>query len=136
MVTKLGQFTKLGHFSFLNCPNFVTIFCRILKIKIIFPISLDIPRPSRSGIHWSINFSKKIDNSVYFQKKKCKTEEKGHFSFANCRNFVTIFCKVLKMEIIFFYIPSNPLPIAVRNSLTNQFFQKKWCFCIFSTKKN
>ena len=23
-VTKLGQFTKLGHFSFSNCPNFVT----------------------------------------------------------------------------------------------------------------
>ena len=39
------------------------------------------------------------------------------------------------MEIIFFDIPSNPLPIAVRNSLTNQFFQKNWRFCIFSTTK-
>ena len=39
-VTKLGQFTKLGpfykSFSFLNCPNFVTIFCRILKTNIFF----------------------------------------------------------------------------------------------------
>ena len=35
----------------------------------------------------------------------------------------------------FFYIPSNPLPIAVRNSLTNQFFQQNWRFCIFSTTK-
>ena len=48
----------------------------------------------------------------------------GHFSFLNCPNFVIIFCQVLKMEIIFFDILSNPLPIAVRNSLTNQFFQK------------
>ena len=47
-----------------------------------------------------------------------------HFRFLNCPNFVTLFCQVLKMEIIFFYIPSNPLPIAVRNSLTKQFFQK------------
>ena len=37
----------------------------------------------------------------------------------------------------FFYIPSNPLPIVVRNSLTNKFFQKNWQFSIFSkqTKK-
>ena len=39
------------------------------------------------------------------------------------------------MEIIFFDIPSNPPPIAVRNSLTNQFFQKNLQFCIFSTNK-
>ena len=59
----------------------------------------------------------------------------GHFSFLNCPNLVTIFCQVLKMEIIFFDIPSNPLLIAVRNSLTNNFFPKNGCFCIFSTKK-
>ena len=44
------------------------------------------------------------------------------------------FFQVLKMEIIFFYIPSNPPPIAVRNSLTNQFFQINWQFCIFKKK--
>ena len=43
------------------------------------------------------------------------------------------FCWVLKMKIIFLYIPSCPPPIAVRNSLTNQFCQKYWPFCIFST---
>ena len=59
----------------------------------------------------------------------------GHFSFLNCQNFVTIFCQVLKIEIIFYDIPSNPPPIADRNSLTNQFFQKNLQFCIFSKKE-
>ena len=70
-----------------------------------------------------------------FSTKKVQNwrEEKGHFSFLNCPNFVTIFCQVSKMEIIFFDIPSNPPPITVKNSLTNQFFQKKLIFCIFST---
>ena len=45
------------------------------------------------------------------------------------------FCQVLKMEIIFFYIPSNPPPIAVRNSLTNQFFQKKIDDSVYLKKK-
>ena len=45
------QFKKFGHFSFLNCPNFVTIFCQFLKMETIFLISLAFPRPSRSGIH-------------------------------------------------------------------------------------
>ena len=140
MVTKLRQFTKLGPFStfqLFNCPNFVTIFCHVLKMEIIFFISLAIPRPSRSGIHWLINFSK-IDDSVYFQKKfflQNWGEEKGHFSFLNCPNFVTFLCQVLKMEIIYFDIPSNPPPIAVRNSLANKFFQKNRRFCIFSTTK-
>ena len=46
----------------------------------------------------------------------------GHLSFLNCPNFLTIFGQVLKMEIIFFDIPSYAPLIAVRNSLTNQFF--------------
>ena len=56
-------------------------------------------------------------------------------AFQNCPNFVTIFCRVLKMKIICFDIPSYPLLIAVRNSLTNQFYQKDWRFCIFSNTK-
>ena len=60
--------------------------------------------------------------------------EKGP-NFVNCPNFVTIFCGVLKWKYFFFYIPSYPPPIAVRNSCTNQFYQKNWRFCIFSTKK-
>ena len=64
------------------------------------------------------------------QSKKLKCP-----NFVNCPNFVTIFCRVSKMKIIFFYIPSYPVPIAVRNPVTNQFFQKNWRFCIFSKKK-
>ena len=58
----------------------------------------------------------------------------GHLGFLNCPHFVTIFCQVLKMEIFFFDIPSNPPPIVVRILLTNQFFQKNLRFCIL--KKN
>ena len=61
-----------GHFSFLNFPSFVIIFCQVLKMEIFFFISLAIPRPSRSGIHWPINFSKKNDVSVYFQQQQKK----------------------------------------------------------------
>ena len=35
----------------------------------------------------------------------------------------------------FFDIPSYPLPIVVRNSLTNQFYQKNLRFRIISKKK-
>ena len=81
MVTKFWQFKELKCPNFVNCPNFVTIFCRVLKMKIIF---CDIPsnsRPSRSGIHWQNQFFfKKIDDSVYFQRKEKVQnwrEEKG-----------------------------------------------------------
>ena len=53
---------------------------------------------------------------------KSRNEEKGP-NFVNCRNFVTIFCQILKMKLIYFDIPSNPPPIAVQISLTNQFYQ-------------
>ena len=96
-------------------------------------------------IYWSMNsggllgISKKII-SIFKPGQKIITKL-GQFkklkcpNFVNCPNFVTIFCCVLKMKFIFFYIPSYPPPIAVRNSVTNQFFQKNWQFCIFSTKK-
>ena len=70
-----------------------------------------------------------------FDNLKSWNVEKGA-NFENCPNFVTIFCRVLKMKIIFFDISRNPPPIAVRSSLTNQCYQKKWCFCIFSTTTN
>ena len=60
--------------NFVNCPNFVTIFCRVLKMEKYFLISLSIPRPSRSGIHWPINFTKEIDVPVYWKKKKKKIQ--------------------------------------------------------------
>ena len=77
MVTKLGQFTKLGHFSFLNCPNFVTIFCQVLKIEIIF---LDIPsNPPPIVVQNSLTnkfFQTNLWICIFSKKKKCKTEEK------------------------------------------------------------
>ena len=57
------------------------------------------------------------------------------FSFLNYPNFVTIFCRVLKMKIFFLNIPSYPSPLAVRNSLINQFYQETLSFWIFSTTK-
>ena len=53
-----------------NCPNFVTIFCRVVKMKKIF-IDIPInPRPLPFEIHWPINFTKKNYVSVYFQQQK------------------------------------------------------------------
>ena len=98
-------------------------------------ISLAIPRPSRSRIHWPINFSKKIDDSIYFQQQKSAKLKRREGSFQLfelsklCYHFLSSF------EIIFFDVPSYPLPIAVQISLTNQFFQKSWCFCIFLKQK-
>ena len=123
---------------FVNCPNFVTIFCRVLKIKIILFTSLAIPRPSPSGIHWGINFTKKL-KFLYIKKKKKMKSFSGYLlyisAFLNFPNFVTIFYQVFEDENIFIDIPSNPPPIAVRNSFANQFYQNNWRFCTFSTKK-
>ena len=109
MVTKLGQFTKMGHLGFLNCPNFVTIFCQVLKMEIIF---FDIPSyPPPIAVRNSLTnhfFQKNWRFCIFSKQKKIMQnwrEEKGHFSFLNCPNFVTIFGQVLKMEIIFFWYP-------------------------------
>ena len=99
MVTKLGQFTKLGHFSFLNCPNIVTIFCPVLKTQIIV---LDIPsNPPPIVVQNSLAnqfFQKKMMILYIFNNKKVQNwrEENGHFSFLNCPNLVTIFVKFWK----------------------------------------
>ena len=72
MVTKLGQFTKLGPFS-------------TFQLFKLFKLSY--------------NFLSSFENEFFFD------------------------------------IPSNPPPIAVRNSLTNQFCPTNLRLCIFSTKK-
>ena len=48
---------------------------------------------------------------------------------------MTIFCQILKIIFFFLHILIYPPPIAVRNSLTNQFDQKSWRLSIFSIKK-
>ena len=115
----------------------LTFFVAFWKWKYIsFFISLPIPRPLRSEIQWPINFSTKKwqfcrEEKGYFSWR----EEKGHFSFLNCQNFVTIFCQVLKMEIIFFDIHSNPPPFAVRNHWPINFSKKNYVSVYFQQEK-
>ena len=45
------------------------------------------------------------------------------------------FLSTFENKIIYLDIPSYPPPIAIRNSLTNQFYQKKLRFCIFKRKR-
>ena len=137
MLTKLGQFTMLGHFSFLNCPNFVTIFCQVLKMEIIFFDIPSIPSPIAVRNSLTNKFFQTIWRFCIFStKKNAKLKRReGSLHLLNCTSFVTNFCQVLKMEEICFDIHSIPPPIPVRNSLTNQFFQKKLRFCIFKKKK-
>ena len=52
--------------GFVNYPNFYTIFCRII---FKYPA---IPRPSSSGIHWPINFTKKNWDFWIFLKEREK----------------------------------------------------------------
>ena len=55
-----------------------------------------------------------------------------HFCFVNCSKFLTIFCRVLKMNMTILNIPSYPPPFVSGNSLTNQIYQKNLGFCKFS----
>ena len=138
MVTKLGQFTKLGDFSFLNCPNFVTIFCQILKMEIIFFYIPSHPPPIavRSSLTNQF-FQNNWQFCIFSKKNKMQNwrEEKGHFRFLNCPHFVTIVCQVLKMEIIFLISLAIPRPLRSGIHWPINFSKKNWCFCIFSNKK-
>ena len=77
---------------------------------------------------WSTDFGRQRagDSRGYFKKKFSFSGTLFTIQFLNCLNFVTIFCKVLKMKIFFKNIPSYPLPLPVQNSLTNQFYQRNW----------
>ena len=73
MVTKFGQLKKLKCREGSQICKLSQLCCQFLlrfENENIFFISLAIPRPSRSGIHWPINLTKIINVSVYFQKKK------------------------------------------------------------------
>ena len=61
-----------------------------------------------------------------------------HMSHMACHmSHVThIFCRVLKMKIIFLNFQSYHPPFAVRNSLTNQFYQKNLVSGYFHTKRD
>ena len=133
MVTKFRQFTKLGHFSFLNCPNVVTIFCQVLRMKIFF---FDIPSNAPPiAVRNSLTnqfLQKNIGNSVYFQQQqKMQNWREESFQLFKLSKLYHFFFKFWNWKLLFL-ISSNPPPIAVWISLTNQFFQKKITFlCIF-----
>ena len=69
------------------------------------------------------NSTKMVTKLRQLKKVEFFQDPSLHFSFLNCLNSATIFCRVLKITIIFSNIPSYPPPFAVRNSLTNQFYQ-------------
>ena len=104
-----------------------------------FQIFLAIPRPSRFRIHWPFNFTKKIEISGFFQKKKEKVQVfSEYFSIfwpLKWSQHCYLFCRVWKKNYIFKNIPINPPPFAVRNSSTNHFYQINWSLWIFSKKK-
>ena len=54
-------------------------------------------------------------------------------AFKIVQTLLTFFVEFWKY--FFFDIPCYPLPIAVRNSLTNQFYRKNLRFCVFAKKK-
>ena len=120
---------------FSSVLHFLFCFWKYTELSIFWEklIGQWIPHRNGRGIASNISIFKTWQEMVtkFGKLKKLKCP-----NFVNCPNFVTIFCRILKMKIIFFDIPSNPPPIAVRNSLTNQFYQRYWRFCIFSTKKS
>ena len=74
MVTMCAQFTKLGPFSAFQlfklsklCYHFLSSF---ENENNFFLISVAIPRPLLSGIHWPINLTKKLMFLYIFKKKK------------------------------------------------------------------
>ena len=67
-------------------------FVKFLKWKLFFWISLAIPHPLRSGIHWPSNFSKKIENFVYFQKKKNYAKNQRVYSWG----YIFLFCLIIQ----------------------------------------
>ena len=125
-------------FSFSNCLNFVTIFYQVLKMEIIL---IDIPiNPPPIAVRNSLTnqfFPKKLTILYIFNNKKMQNwrEEKGHFSFLDCPNCVTIFCQVLNMEIFFLISLAIPRLLRSRIHWPIIFFKKNWCLCIFATKK-
>ena len=76
MVTKFGQFKKRKcreGSQLSKLPRLCYHFLSSFENKNNFLISLVILCPSPAGIHWPINFTKKIDVPVYFQQQKKTT---------------------------------------------------------------
>ena len=101
-----------------------------------------IPDGEGRGIAWDIKknififktLQKMVQKLVswYGTKDNLQSRDSSpHLSLFNYPNCVTIFCRILKRFILLNF-PSYAPHFAVRNSLTNQFYQKKLSFWIFS----
>ena len=84
MLTKLGQFTKFGPFSTFQlfklsklCYHFLSHY---ENKNNFFLISLAIPCPLPSGIHWPINFTEKLMFLYIVNNNKKVTSFSGPFS--------------------------------------------------------
>ena len=107
----------------------------IFLIKLIVQWTFDgdgqgIARDIKKSIFIFKTQQKMVTKFGQYKKLKCRV------GYQLCKWSQFCFHFLLSFENDFFFnIPSNPPPIAVRNSLTNQFYQKNLCFCIFSKKK-
>ena len=71
METKFGQIKKLKYPNFVNCPNFVTIFCRVSKMKILISIKI---------MSFAIYTVSPCLTSILFNLKKLSAcSEDGHY---------------------------------------------------------
>ena len=77
------------------------------------------------------NLTKIVTKFGQFKKLKCRGGSHLCKLSQLCYHFLVAFWK---WKYFFYDIPSNPLPIAVRNSLTNQFYRKTFLY-IFKKKK-
>ena len=61
-----------------------------------------------------------------FHSRSCSLKDQNNSlsisAFKIVPTLLPFFCKVLKVKFFFFNIPSYPPPFAIRNSLTNQFY--------------
>ena len=121
------------------------IFCLIYRYKLIDSLlSIFLEKligqwiPDRNGR----GIARDIKKNYFHFQNATKTGNKvgtiykvGTFKLLKLSKLCYHFLSSFENGNIFFDIPSNPPPIVVRNSLTNQFVQIDWRFCIFSTTK-
>ena len=83
---KVGTIYKVGTYQLFKLSKLCYhLLSRFENENIFFFISLAIPRPSRSGIHWPINFSKKNWWFCIFSNKKSAKLKRRERSFQLCK---------------------------------------------------
>ena len=143
MVTKFGQFKKLKFPNFVNCPNFVTIFCRVLG-----PYFFVVENIQNHKFFWkNLLFNEfwtamgggllgilKKNISIFKTWHKMVTKF-GQFKKLKCPNFVN--CPTLLPFFVASWDPSHLFSFAffvvVENIQNCQFFWKNWLVNEFRT---